>query len=290
MAQPRKINAKDLCMRACKGACNVTSRGVLRLVFGAVTALGVAIYHGFDPAHLTLSYGIASAITGFGAVVGMNAASIAIISTLGAFGLSRLTLAAVKAYKDDGGLGYFTKKIFNTAASCLTGGVAFVAGSVGGMFAAAKLTNAQMYSAPANDGVVSGMLNGLFGSGEPEMVSTMGPFDWAEISDAFEHFEWAEIDTGDAVLGTAEILGQFQATVLGGLEEAFKSAGITEFLTSPGFAATGIAFACAAGACFAAFKATNFVLDKVTGAKIKNDNQCLVSKGASLERSHTPKF
>lgn len=286
----KKISDKDACMRVGKGACHVTGRGALRLIFGTATAIGAAIYHGFDPAHLTLSYGIASAITGFGAVVGMNAASIAIISTLGAFGLTRLTLAAVKAYKEDGGLGYFTKKMFNTAASCLTGGVAFVAGSIGGMFAAAKLTNAQMYSAPANDGVMSGMINGLFGRGEPEMVSTMGPFDWAEISDAFEHFEWAEIDTGDAVLGTAEILGQFQATVLGGLEEAFKTTGVTEFLTSPGFAAASIAFACAAGACFAAFKATNYVLDKVTGAKLPNNRECLVSKEVSTKTAYNPKF
>jgi hypothetical protein len=266
----KKTKIANVCKNVALGACNTTGRGALRMAFGAVCALGTAVYHGFDPAHLTLSYGIASAITGFGAVVGMNAASIAIISTLGAFGLTRLTLAGVQAYKEGGDLGYLAKKMFNTAAACVTGGAAFVAGSVGGMIAASKLTNAEMYLAPANDGVMSGLFNGILGRDSAETVATTGPYDWAEISDAFEHFNYEEIDAGDVVLGTAEVLGQFQATVLTGIEEACKSTGFIDFMTSPGLAAAAIAFAGAAGACFVAFKGTSYVLDKITGATIKS--------------------
>lgn len=278
-----------LAKNVAKGCGRFGLKTSLRIAFGAVSAVGAAVYHGLDPVHLTLQHGWASAISGFGAIFTMNAATIALVSTIGAFSMSQMTLAGIRAYREGGNLSYLFKKSCNSAIGAVSGVGGFLVGGVASMALAAKFSGASMFEQPSLEdrSLVATLWNNTFGSGaDGGNMSAHGPYDFDEISDAFDHFEWSEMDGGDVILGVGETFSQIQGTVLTGLEEAFKQSDLNSVLASADFlAATGVAVA-SIGAAIFAFKMTCKGLDYCTGAKLhKHLRNC---DEATVEEVHTP--
>lgn len=255
---------KNQCKKALSFTGKAGLKSCLRVAFAAATGIGMMLYSGLDPAHLVLTYGITSAIAGAGAVLATNAAFIGLTAALGGFLFTQMTLAGMRAYRNpETGLGYFCKKTFNAAASTVSGATGFLLGGVGGMALAAKVSGAKMFAMPdpEDQGLLASGWNALFGPSEGQTLPANSPYDFAEISDAFEHFEWNEISGSDFVLGVAETMGQIQGVAFKGVEDAFKEDSFMQAISSPDFFATSIVIGCAAAAAYILYSLTSKGLD-----------------------------
>ena len=247
----------------------VAIRTGLKAVFGVASATGAMVYNGFDPSHLILSYGLSSALTGAASIAMTNVAVIAVAGLVGGFALTHMLIAGCNACREGGTWGYFLKKTANSAVSSVMGVAAFIGGGVGGMELATRVTDAKMFAAAEVESptLIAAVWNGIFGSADKAAETSLsGAYDPAEIADAFEEFDLAQIDAGDVLLGITECLSQMGGTFWGGLSEAFKEATWSSAFVTPDFAAAAIVAGCAIGACSLVYWGTSKIMDKVLGS------------------------